>query len=218
MIRFENVGFSFKDGEVLHDVSFEVKDGEFIGIIGANGAGKTTLIRLLLGLLKPTSGKVHREEPSIAYVSQTTSLSDSSFPATVEEVVGSGLARMKPTPFSLKGKKQRVKEVLDEFGLWEIRKKLVAEISGGQQQRVKIAKAVISSPSLIVLDEPDAGMDHESHDKLIEMLEREHQEKGKGVIFISHHLHDLVHADAILEVRNGTVRPFVQEEHHHAEL
>lgn len=218
MIRFEHVGFAFKDGEVLHDVNFEVRDGEFVGIIGANGAGKTTLIRLLLGLLKPTEGKITCEEPSIAYVSQTTSLSDSSFPCTVEEVVGLGLTKMKPGIFSLKEKREKVDQVLKEFDIYDIRKKLVSEISGGQQQKVKIAKAVISSPSLIVLDEPDTGMDHESHDKLIEMLENEHKENNKGIIFISHHLHDLKNADAIYQVREGTVSKFEGEGDHHAAL
>ena len=217
MIRFEHVGFAFKDGEVLHDVNFEVHDGEFVGIIGANGAGKTTLIRLLLGLLKPTEGKIVCEEASIAYVSQTTSLSDSSFPCTVEEVVGLGLVRNKPGIFSWKEKREKVEQVLKEFDIYDIRKKLVSEISGGQQQKVKIAKAVVSSPSLIVLDEPDTGMDHESHDKLIEMLEDEHKQK-KGIIFISHHLHDLENADAIYQVREGTVSKFEGEGDHHAAL
>lgn len=218
MIRFEHVGFAFKDGEVLHDVNFEIHDGEFVGIIGANGAGKTTLIRLLLGLLKPTEGKIVCEEPSIAYVSQTTSLSDSSFPCTVEEVVGLGLTKMKPGIFALKEKREKVDQVLKEFDIYDIRKKLVSEISGGQQQKVKIAKAVVSSPSLIVLDEPDTGMDHESHDKLIEMLENEHKERKKGIIFISHHLHDLENADAIYQVREGTVSKFEGEGDHHAAL
>lgn len=218
MIKFEHVGFAFKDGEVLHDVDFEIHDGEFVGIIGANGAGKTTLIRLLLGLLKPTTGKITSEEKSISYVSQTTSLSDSSFPCTVEEVVESGLTKIKPGLFQIKERKQKAEQVLKEFDLYDIRKKLVSEISGGQQQRVKIAKAVISSPSLIVLDEPDAGMDHESHDKLIELLENEHKQKGKGIVFISHHLHDLANADAIYQVRGGTVKLFEGEDEHHVAL
>ncbi len=217
MIKFESVGFAFKDGEVLHDVNLVVHDGEFVGIIGANGAGKTTLIRLLLGLLKPTTGKIICEGPSIAYVSQTTSLSDSAFPCTVEEVVALGLAKTEPGLFHWKEKRQKVDQVLKEFEIYDIRKKLVSEISGGQQQKVKIAKAVVSSPSLIVLDEPDAGMDHESHDKLIEMLEDEHK-RQKSIIFISHHLHDLENADAIYEVRGGTVNKFEGEGDHHAAL
>ena len=176
------------------------------------------MIRLLLSLLKPTAGKITSEEKSISYVSQTTSLSDSSFPCTVEEVVESGLTKIKPGLFQIKERKQKAEQVLKEFDLYDIRKKLVSEISGGQQQRVKIAKAVISSPSLIVLDEPDAGMDHESHDKLIELLENEHKQNGKGIVFISHHLHDLANADAIYQVRGGTVKLFEGEDEHHAAL
>ena len=97
MIKLVDVNFSFRDSNVLTDVNLEVKDGQFVGIIGGNGAGKTTLIKLILGLLKPTSGFVHIHEKSISYVSQTTSLNDSNFPSTVEEAVGLGLVKMEPS-------------------------------------------------------------------------------------------------------------------------
>ena len=216
MILLENVSFSFKDGEILHDVKLEVKNGQFVGVIGANGAGKTTLIRLMLGLLKPSSGKVVIDEKSVAYVAQTTSLNDGSFPATVEEVVYLGLAKMKPTLFSYRNNKKKLNDILEEFGLTEFRHRLVNELSGGQLQRVKIAKALISDPSLIILDEPDAGMDHESHEKLIESIKELNKKKGKTIVFISHHLHDLEDADAIFQVKAGVVSTFEGGDEHAA--
>ena len=216
MILLENVSFSYKDSDILHDVNIEVKDGQFVGVIGSNGAGKTTLIRLMLGLLKPSSGKIIIDEKNVAYVAQTTSLNDGSFPATVEEVVYLGLAKTKPTVFSYRENKKRVNEVLEEFGLTQLRHRLVNELSGGQLQKVKIAKALVSDPSLIILDEPDAGMDHESHERLIESIKELNKKKGKTIIFISHHLHDLEDADAIFQVKAGAVSLFEGGDEHAA--
>jgi ABC-type multidrug transport system ATPase subunit len=105
---------------------------------------------------------------------------------------------------------------LEEFGLTEFRHRLVNELSGGQLQRVKIAKALISDPSLIILDEPDAGMDHESHEKLIESIKELNKKKGKTIVFISHHLHDLEDADAIFQVKAGVVSTFEGGDEHAA--
>lgn len=218
MISFEHVSFSFADELIFHDLNLTIPHASFTGIVGANGAGKTTLIRLLLGLLKPSEGKIVNDEKKIAYVSQTTSLSDSSFPATVEEVVRLGLVGKKPQLFLSHEDKQKLNDVLAEFGLTALRKSLVNELSGGQLQRVKIAKAVIGSPSMIVLDEPDAGMDHESHDKLIELIVALHEKRGAGVIFISHHLHDLERADMVYEVRDRGVFPYSEKEGEHVAL
>jgi zinc transport system ATP-binding protein len=205
MIELKDVSFSFKKEPVLQNINLMIADGAFIGVIGPNGAGKTTLIRLILGILKPTSGKIARTDKKISYVSQTTSLNDSSFPSSVEEVVALGLASNKPFIFDFNSKKKRTEEVLKDVGIYDLRKKLVSELSGGQLQKVKIAKALVSSPSLVVLDEPDAGMDEKSHDKLIETINMLHEKKKITVIFISHHMDDLTNADHIFLVENGKV-------------
>ena len=214
MIELKNVSFSFEDGVLFQDVSFRVEDGQFVGIIGANGAGKTTLIRLILGLIKPSKGEVVNTEKKIAYVSQTTSLNDSSFPATVEEIVSLGLVGAKPSLFHWKEEKERVNAALEKMDILPLRKRVVSELSGGQLQRVKIAKALVGDPSLIVLDEPDAGMDHDSHEKLVEGLLSLHKDHGISVLFISHHLHDLESADQILLVKDGSVTPYQGGDHH----
>ena len=236
MILLENVSFSFKDGEILHDVNLEVKNGQFVGVIGANGAGKTTLIRLMLGLLKPSSGKVVIDEKSVAYVAQTTSLNDGSFPATVEEVVYLGLAKMKPTLFSYRNNKKKLNDILEEFGLTEFRHRIyIADDDDNIRNLLKsfleregyiiygfptgddLLKRFITNPcDLIILDEPDAGMDHESHEKLIESIKELNKKKGKTIVFISHHLHDLEDADAIFQVKAGVVSTFEGGDEHAA--
>ena len=219
MIRFEDVSFSYPGTPVLEKIDFCMKDGEFVGILGPNGGGKSTFLRLALGLLKPSSGKVEIREKRISYIAQTTSISDSSFPATVEEVVGLGLVGPK-LDFHFKQRKQKVESVLKDMGLYPFRSRLVNELSGGQLQRVKIAKAIIGSPTLIVLDEPDAGMDEESHEGLVRIVSELHQKKI-GILFVSHHPNDLSESDRIEFIEAGKILPYEEElskGHHHVDL
>lgn len=219
MIKFENVSFSFPSIPVLEDIDFTLEDGQFIGILGPNGGGKSTFLRLALGLLKPSKGKITCDEKKISYIAQTTSLSDNSFPATVEEVVSLGLVD-NHISFRYQEKKNKVREILEELDLYPFRKRLVNELSGGQMQRVKIAKALISSPSLIVLDEPDAGMDEKAHENLVSIIEHLH-EKKIGILFVSHHPHDLEKADKIYFIEQGKILPYEKElerVHHHVDL
>lgn len=218
MIKFEDVSFSFPDTPVLKNANFEMKDGEFVGILGPNGGGKSTFLRLCLSLLKPTKGKVTVQEKRISYVAQTTSISDSSFPATVYETVSLGLVGLK----GLNGKerKARTNAILERFGLTSLSKRLISELSGGQAQKVKIAKALIAEPSLLVLDEPDAGMDEESHDFLVETIDEVHK-NGVSILFVSHHPHDLENADQIYFIEDGTILTYEEEKergHHHVDL
>ena len=219
MIQFEHVSFSYPGTPVLEDISFRLDDGKFVGILGPNGGGKSTFLRLALGLLKPVNGNITVKERKISYIAQTTSLSDSSFPATVEEVVSLGLVDNRIS-FHFKEKKQKVRKMLEDMNLYAYRKRLVNELSGGQLQRVKIAKALISEPSLVVLDEPDAGMDEKAHENLISIIEKLH-EKKVGILFVSHHPHDLEKADVIYFIEQGKMLTYEKElerGHHHVDL
>lgn len=220
MIEFKDVTFSFPDTEILEDVSFTLNDGEFIGILGPNGGGKTTFLRLILGLLKPQKGTIKVTDKNISYISQTTAMSDNNFPATVKEIVKLGLVRNKPTLFSIKKDNDKVNAIFKELNLYDIRNKLVSELSGGQFQRVKLAKALINEPTLLILDEPDAGMDEESHDNLIHIINELH-EKKINILFVSHHPHDLENADKIYFIEDGKMLTYEHElerGHHHATL
>lgn len=219
MIVFDDVSFSYSDVAVLHHINFKMEEEQFIGILGPNGGGKSTFLKLVLSLLKPTLGKINVSTKEISYISQVTSLNDGSFPATVKEVVSFGLVSSH-LKLSHKQKKQRIEETLKKLSLTELSSKLVTELSGGQLQRVKIAKALVSAPKLLVLDEPDAGMDEESHHQLIHLIEHLHEE-GVSILFVSHHPHDLEHADKIYFIENGQMLTYEEElerGHHHVDL
>mgnify|MGYP002520769868 CR=1 FL=1 len=219
MIRFEKVSFSYADYLALKDVSLEIPSDKFIGILGPNGGGKSTFLKLVIGLLKPTEGKIERDETKISYVAQTTSVSDGSFPATVEEVVSLGLVN-RFSFLKTKERKEKVREILMEFDLYPLRKRLIDELSGGQLQRVKIAKALIKNPDFLVLDEPDAGMDEKTHESLVSLINKLHKD-GKGILFVSHHPEDLKEADAIFFIEDGRVLPYEEElkrGHRHVDL
>jgi zinc transport system ATP-binding protein len=219
VIEFKNVSFSYEDSPTLHNVDFKMEDGQFIGILGPNGGGKSTFLKLTLGLLSPASGTLTVTDKKIAYLSQTTSTSDRDFQCTVEELVSLGAISGKKL-FLDKKDKAKVKKTLEDFGLYPLRKRLINELSGGQLQRVRVAKALVGDPSLLVFDEPDAGMDEENHHNLIHLIEDLH-EQGKSILFVSHHPHDLEKADAIYFIEDGKILTYQEElerGHHHVSL
>lgn len=219
MIIFENVSFSYPDIDVLNNVSFKLEDGKFIGILGPNGGGKSTFLKLALDLIKPSTGKIIRTDKKVSYVAQTTSISDLSFPATVEEVIYLGLVNNKIDFHYFKNKK-KVDKIMKDMSIYDLRKKLVNELSGGQLQKVKIAKAIISEPSLLVLDEPDAGMDDDAHSNLIKLINELHH-KNTTILFVSHHEEDLKEADQIFFIEKGNILTYEEElkrGHHHANI
>ena len=219
MIEFKNVSFSYEDSPTLHNVDFKMEDGQFIGILGPNGGGKSTFLKLTLGLLTPASGTLTITDKKIAYLSQTTSTSDRDFQCTVEELVSLGAISGKKL-FLNKEDKAKVKKTLEDFGLYPLRKRLINELSGGQLQRVRVAKALVGDPSILVFDEPDAGMDEENHHNLIHLIEDLH-EQGKSILFVSHHPHDLEKADAIYFIEDGKILTYQEElerGHHHVSL
>ena len=219
MIEFHDVSFSFDNNTLISHVNFRMDDGAFIGILGPNGGGKSTFLRLALGLLKPNQGSVIRTDEKVAYLSQTTAVSDANFQCTVEELVSLGLVG-RHTIFLSKSQREKVQSVLKEHNLYDLRKRLLTELSGGQLQRARIAKALIGDPSLIVFDEPDAGMDEANHHHLIETLNSLHQQ-GKSILFVSHHPHDLEKADQIYFIEDGEMITYEEElkrGHHHVSL
>jgi len=194
-VEFISVSFSYQDFEVLEDVSLQVKKGEFLAVIGPNGAGKTTLLKLILGLLKPTNGKVLvfgkniDENPSIrkriGYVPQISKI-DYSFPINVEDFVLTGrYATIGPGHLPKKNDRSAVVETLEKTGLQPLRNKQIGKLSGGQRQRIMIARALINNPDMLVLDEPTTAVDPKNSESLYELLLTLHQ-KGITIITVSH--------------------------------
>ncbi len=187
-ISVKDLSFKYDKEWVLKDVSFEIEKGDYVGIIGPNGGGKTTLIKILLGLINPTKGKVrcacsdkrhlgHR----IGYVPQLMGEGTRNFPATVEEVV-------KIHAYPQRGKKAKMKEVekaLKRAGVWDIRDQLIGELSGGQLQRVLIARALIGKPEVLILDEPTLAIDISGKNEFYDFLS-DLNKQGISIILISH--------------------------------
>ena len=169
--------FAYDDDFVLEDISVVVEKGDFVAVVGPNGGGKTTLVKLITGHLQPTRGTltVLGEAPAkagsrIGYVPQFSTM-DASFPITVLEVVLQGLFRK--TLIGPVWKKDAVEEgfrSLAQLGITELARKRFGELSGGQKQRVLLARALISSPELLILDEPTSSVDIAVEEDIYELL------------------------------------------------
>lgn len=196
LIELKNVSFQYDYTHVLKNISFRVEEGDFLALLGPNGSGKSTLLKLILGLLKPMSGEIElfgessntfKNREWIGYVSQKSNAFNSGFPATVQEVVKSGLAKKlglfkRPT----KEANERVIRALQAVGMQAFANRNIGELSGGQQQRVFIARALIAEPKLLILDEPTVGIDHENVQAFYDMLARLNEELGMTMVLVTH--------------------------------
>jgi zinc transport system ATP-binding protein len=190
-MELEGVCFSYEKSEVLKDVSFSLKQGEFLGIIGPNGGGKTTLVKLMLGLLRPDRGTIRilGLEPNAAsrrvgYVPQSMDLSRA-FPISVLDVAFMGRLSRAGIGRRYTGEdKDKVRQALEKVGMWPHRHKLMGKLSGGQKQRVFIARALATDPEILFLDEPTAGIDPEFQVNLYDILEE--LNKRVTIVVITH--------------------------------
>jgi zinc transport system ATP-binding protein len=196
IISVENISFQVNGLEVLRNISFGISPGDFLALIGPNGSGKTTLIRIILGILKPTGGRVMilGEEMNqfsqwrrIGYVPQKATHMDPYFPASVREVVAMGLLSQKSFPrFFNRQDETLIDGALERVDMKPLKGRRIGELSGGQQQRVFIARAIVNGPDVLFLDEPTAGVDAETQTRFYEMLAAINQEKGLTIVLITH--------------------------------
>lgn len=203
VISFTNVDFSYNDEPVLLDVDLQIHGREMIGIIGPNGGGKTTLLRLILGLLKPDRGRIEvfGESPEqsrhrLGYVPQHMQF-DNRFPVSVLDVVLMGVvSKTGFGPFTKK-KIQTAEQALEAVDLLKYQKNSFAELSGGQRQRVLIARALASSPDMLLFDEPTANVDTSAGENLYQILDRLNESMTILVVshdigFVNHHISSVV--------------------------
>ena len=191
--------------EVLHDVRFSIKPGEFVGLIGSNGAGKTTLLRVILGLLPATSGKVTvRAAAGVGYVPQKIQL-DPDMPLRARDLVGLGLDGQRlGIPFPSRARRKLVDEMLRAVDAEHIGNSRVGNLSGGEQQRILIAHALISRPGLLLLDEPLANLDIASEQEVVALLGRIAKEQGIAVLISAHEMNPLLPVmDRIVYMAHG---------------
>lgn len=189
VVEIKNLTVRYDSVKALDDVSFLINQNDFLGIIGPNGAGKSTLFSCMLGLLQNYEGEIKffgqdikkskKYLKEIGYVPQKP-IFEKNFPATVKEVVRMGLPRNVP--------EKRVDEVLQQVWIHELANRRIGELSGGQQQRVFIAKALVSEPKILILDEPVTGIDASSTEIFYSILRDLNQNQNITIIWSSHDL------------------------------
>ncbi len=196
VIEVKNLNLTLNHQNILEDISFLVKKGDYIALIGPNGGGKTTLMRLLLGLEKKTSGnialfgKTQRKFSAwhkIGYVPQRVTQVDINFPATVLEVVKMGRTALRG--FFTKESdedRQAVYEAMRKMDVLDLSERLIGSLSGGQRQRAMIARALASKPELLILDEPNTGVDVVSQQRFYALLKELNTKDQLSIIFVTH--------------------------------
>lgn len=181
LIEIRDLSAAYGRQVVLKNVSLDVFEHDFLGIIGPNGGGKTTLLKLILGLLKPLSGEVRfcREglKSNIGYLPQINQI-DRKFPILVSEVVESGLGT------DTTDKQARMDEVIYTMGLEEICHKPIGQLSGGQLQRVLLARAMVNRPALLILDEPSSYVDKRFESRFYDVLSEINHDTA--IVLVSH--------------------------------
>jgi zinc transport system ATP-binding protein len=182
-LNFENV---------LTNISLEIFKGDFVAILGPNGGGKTTFVKLLLNILKQNAGEIKFYEDlknKIGYIPQSATTVDTVFPATVDEIIKTAFSdkRFFFGKLSLE-EKNYLDFLMQNFQIIDLKSKLFVELSGGQKQRVLIVRALANKPKLLILDEPDIGLDTISQTKFIENLNKINKENKTTIIFVTHHL------------------------------
>ena len=192
----KNLSFRVRGVDILSQISLEIFHGEYIAIIGPNGGGKTTLIRMLLGLEKPSSGEVRlfgkklknfKEWYKIGFVPQRASLVDENFPATVEDIVKMGRIANRGIFAGFSNEDAKiVEDAMFKMDIVDLKEKMVGTLSGGQRQRVMIARALASKPEILILDEPNTGVDIVSHHIIKKKLEKLNKEEKITIVFITH--------------------------------
>lgn len=196
LIRITGLEAGYQGKIALSNVSLNVMENDFIGIIGPNGGGKTTLLKIIMGLMKPLKGKINYaiEQSEIGYLPQGNQV-DAQFPITVREVVASGLDyRFGLNRRSGQEQKKQLNHMLEKVGLEALQSRSIGELSGGELQRTLLARAVVSSPRLLVLDEPDTHVDNRFEKELYGLL-RELNET-MTILLVSHDI--------------GTISPYIK--------
>lgn len=186
LVEIKHMDVAYHRQLVLSDVSLSVFEHDFIGIIGPNGGGKTTLLKAILGLVKPLKGTIKHsiDRSEIGYLPQGSRV-DENFPITVREVIASGLEHGLKAGFgNSRGRRSKVDGALETVGMKTLQSRPIGELSGGEFQRTLLARAIISSPSLLVLDEPDTHVDNLFETELYALLKE--LNKDMTILLVSH--------------------------------
>lgn len=200
MIEIRNLCFSYNKLPpfILNNINLSIKKGDYLSILGENGSGKSTLIKLILKILKPTKGLVNINTNKIGYVPQKFDNFNSQFPITVFEVLNFHRKAIGIKDVNYVYKNLKLVN-MDGYS-----KNLISNLSGGQQQKIFIARALMGSPELIILDEPSTGLDRNSQKDLYKIIKHLNTHLGITIISIEHNLKAaLENSDFIFDINNG---------------
>jgi ABC-type Mn2+/Zn2+ transport system ATPase subunit len=211
LITLVNLSIGYHGKSVLNDISLSIACNSFTSILGANGSGKSTMLKTLLGLVPPISGHIRFSQkcssPLIfGYVPQSTEL-DAIYPFTGFDVALMGTyARIKPARFVSSNERSFTHQCLEAAGAEEFAKKQFSDLSGGQKQRILIARALVTKPDVLVLDEPTAGVDATATHAVLDFISRLHKEKEITILLVTHDLHIVrQHAQQVIWLFEGRV-------------
>lgn len=217
ILRVENLSKVYGKGttevKALDNVSFKVDKGEFVAIVGASGSGKSTLLHLIGGVDKPTSGKVlidgkdiyrYNDDELAIFRRRQVGLIYQFYNLipilNVEENI--------TLPLSLDNReinKQKLDELIKVLGLESRRKHLPNELSGGQQQRTSIGRAMITSPAIILADEPTGNLDSKASDEIVALLKKSNKDYKQTIVMITHNMEIAKCADRIIKIEDGKI-------------
>ena len=209
VLQVANLTKRFGDFTAVNDISFTIKPGEILGLLGPNGAGKTTTIQMLLGLVTPTSGSIrmfgldlsaHRET-ILQQVNFSSTYISMPYALTVEENL-SVVARL----YGLTEVPRRVDEIVKKLEMEEFRRKVTRKLSSGQMTRLTLAKAFLTEPKILFLDEPTASLDPDIAHKIRALLKEERRSSGLSMLYTSHNMREMEEmSDRIIFLQRGKI-------------
>lgn len=188
LVEVRHLSLGYDGKEVIHDLSLDINENDYIVLLGPNGSGKSTLVKGLLKLLKPMSGEViyHLNNKMIGYMPQITKV-DAHFPATVFEIVESGaLNRLGKRPFFSQKEKKLALESLSMLHIENLKNEPFANLSGGQKQKVLLARSLCATRELLILDEPSNNLDIQSKNEFYQLIDELHEKRHMAIILITH--------------------------------
>jgi zinc transport system ATP-binding protein len=213
-INVDNLTFCYNGIEVISDISFAVKKGDYLGIAGPNGSGKSTLIKNILGILQPQKGCVNifgqplasfRQWEKIGYLPQRINALNHHFPGTVAEIVQLGIKERNAASLN---------RALELMGIAHLGARLIGELSYGEQQRTMLARALINQPDLLIFDEPTTALDPETREIFYSLTEEMNHISGTTIILVTHDMgvigkyaHNLLYLDKKV-IFSGTFEDF----------
>ncbi len=194
ILEVRNLTKKFGDFTAVDNISFDIHEGEILGLLGPNGAGKTTTIHMLLGLIAPSAGSIHmfgldlaeHREEILQQVNFSSTYISMPFSLTVEENL-KVIARL----YSLQNIQQRVDAILEKLEMSDIRSKLTRKLSTGQMSRLTLAKALMTEPKILFLDEPTASLDPDIVHKIKAFLKEYQRNAGLSILYTSHNMREM---------------------------